>query len=74
VAVLIGMMVSYHAVVPGLDIFFHLDSNLPVVFDHPLLVLLAVEVFAPSLGRAVLEEDAAVLAVKFLAHNYNRMG
>jgi hypothetical protein len=31
-------------------------------------------VFAPSLGRAVLEEDAAVLAVKFLAHNYNRMG
>lgn len=67
------MMVSYHAVVPGLDVFFHLDSNLSVVLDHPLLVLLAVEVFAASLGRAVLEEDAAVLAVKLLAHNYNRL-
>ncbi len=65
---------SYHAAVSGLDIFLHLDSYLSVMFDHALFVFLAIEVFAAGLGRAVLEEDAAVLAVKLLAHNYNRMG
>lgn len=64
---------SYHATIPGLDILLHLHSNLPVMFDHPLLMLLAVEVLASRLGGAVLEEDAAVLAVKLLAHNYNRL-
>lgn len=63
---------SNHAVIPGLDVFLHLDSNLAVVFDHALLVLLAVEVLPSGLRRAVLQEDAAVLAVKLLAHNYNR--
>lgn len=64
---------SYHATIPGLDILLHLHSNLAVMFNHPLLMLLAVEVFASRLGRAVLEEDAAVFTVKLLAHNYNRL-
>ena len=64
---------SYHAVIACLDIFFHLNSYLSVVFDHSLFVFLSIEVFAPGLGWTVLEEDAAVLAVKFLTHNYNRL-
>jgi hypothetical protein len=62
-----------YACVPGLDLLFHLNSNLPVVFDHALLVLLAVEVLPARLRRTIFEENSTVFTVKFLAHLYNRL-
>jgi hypothetical protein len=63
---------GHDAGVSGLNLLFHLHSNLPEVFDESLFVLLAVRMLAAGLGRAVLQEDSAVFAVKLLAHLYNR--
>jgi hypothetical protein len=38
------------------------------MLDHSLLVLFAIEVLSSGLGRTVLQENPAVLAVKLLAH------
>jgi len=58
--------------IPGLDLLLHLNSDLSVVLDHALLVLLTVKVFSASLRGTIFEEDSTVFAVKFLAHLYNR--
>ena len=59
---------SYDTRISGFDFLFHLYSDLPVVLNHADLVFLPVEVLPPGLWRTVLQENAAVLAVKLLAH------
>ena len=61
-----------YACISGLDLLFHLNSDLSVVLDHTLLVLLTVKVFSASLRGTIFEEDSTVFTVKFLAHLYNR--